>query len=126
MSDSIYRGRGLHKGVSAQTTQKLIARYLKAKSRRARQGFFLGIDFLRDLTGAIEADPGLDGLYVQFGLSAGADDTPAKLELIATPVELGGGDAFTIKREGVHYCSIGDGSTSPPALPSPPLGGSSS
>lgn len=121
----MYRNRGLHKGISSESIDRLTKRFQQAPTRRKRQGLFFGVDFLEQLVNDLKQE-GYDGVLMQFGIAPGLGNELPTYELVATQVELAGGDSLKATRIGVHYSSRGNESTNPPEVPSPPmsLGGS--
>lgn len=126
MSDSIYRGYGLHEGVSNDNVQKLAKQFKDSLSDpgRTRRGVFLGIDFLRKLVDDLTRDE-FDGIIVKIGKRKPQPGIPDSYELVATQLELEGGQSFTVARRGLNYSSKGPGDIHPPDVGCPPIDGAS-
>ena len=126
MSNSIFRGYGLHKGVSKEIVDKLTKRFREDVTKRGiREGVFLGIDFLENLVKDLQ-DGNFDGIVVNYGVKGtGATRT---FELAATQLELvdrADPKPHTIARKGLRYASTPVPATEPPDVGSPPIGGGS-
>lgn len=124
MSDSIFRGYGLHKGVAKELIDKLTKRWRdEVPNHGARQGVFLGVDFLDELVKDLKAGP-FDGIVVNYGVK-GTGPTRT-FELVATQLELKGKadpKPHDIVRWGLNYSSTPVIGTNPPDVGSPPIGG---
>jgi hypothetical protein len=127
MSDSIYRGYGLHKGATKELVSKLTKRFRDdVPNRGTREGVFLGIDFLTELVKDL-TDGHYDGIVVNFGVKG--TGTTRTFELVARQLELNGRadpNPEATARAGKRYASTPIPNTNPPDIGSPPITGGGS
>lgn len=112
---SAFAGHGLHL-TSRELGQDLTDRFTGNPVNGTGRGYFLGVEFLRDLVQSLKAGR-FDGVLIEFGESSGGDR-----ELVATQLAFNDRTTYTIGSWGDTYTSVPGGGPEPPSLGSPPLG----
>jgi hypothetical protein len=114
---SIYVHHGLHKNVAESLGQELTERFTHNPANGTGKGYFLGVEFLRDLVADLDAGH-FDGLLMSFGEAPPEDGANVATQVVFKNAHT---DQLDYDRQGMTYVSVNPGGTEPSSLGSPPL-----